>query len=86
MTQDSHPAQPTPTRRSLLKLLAGIGVGTPAFQRALAFQAEQGHQVTIETVKEATESCPGVVATIATAVRRDARGRVELRDAACPAF
>ena len=43
----------TPSRRSLLKVLAGLGVGTPAFQRALALQAEQGHQVTADTVKEA---------------------------------
>jgi len=34
-------------------LLAGLGIGTSAFQRALAYQTEQGHQVTAETVKEA---------------------------------
>ncbi|MFP6678509.1 MAG: amidase [Pirellulaceae bacterium] len=44
---------PSPSRRTLLQCLVGLGIGTPAFQRALAIQAEDAHQVTAETVKEA---------------------------------
>lgn len=83
MTQDSHPARPTPTRRSLLKLLAGIGVGTPAFQRALALQAEQGHQVTMETVKEA-EWVAGI--SLTDQQRKAAEGSLQRLQQQCDAM
>ncbi len=42
-----------PTRRHLLKLLAGLGVGSSVFQRALAAQAEQAPAVTAEMIQQA---------------------------------
>ena len=51
---DDTPAAPSrPTRRHLLKALAGLGVGCPVFQRALAAQAEQAPAVTAEMIKQA---------------------------------
>jgi hypothetical protein len=43
----------TPTRRHLLKALAGLGVGSAVFQRALAAQAEKAPAVTPEMVQQA---------------------------------
>lgn len=43
--------QPT-TRRSVLGVLAGLGIGTGAFRRALAARAEEG-EITLDTVKQA---------------------------------
>lgn len=40
-------------RRTLLKALAALGVGTPVFQRALAAQAEKTAKITPEMVKQA---------------------------------
>lgn len=42
-----------PSRRSYLQALAALGIGTPAFQRALAAQAEEPHTLSAETVKQA---------------------------------
>jgi Asp-tRNA(Asn)/Glu-tRNA(Gln) amidotransferase A subunit family amidase len=54
---DHHPASdssfPTPNRRQLFGVLAGLGVGSTVFQRALAAQAEQTGRVTAEMVKQA---------------------------------
>jgi Asp-tRNA(Asn)/Glu-tRNA(Gln) amidotransferase A subunit family amidase len=49
---DSTPA-PEPTRRHLLKALAGLGVGSAVFQRALAADAEKVVTVTPEMVQQA---------------------------------
>jgi Asp-tRNA(Asn)/Glu-tRNA(Gln) amidotransferase A subunit family amidase len=49
-----HPtAAHRPTRRHFFRLLAGLGIGTPVFQRALAAQAEQGPAVTTEMIRQA---------------------------------
>ncbi len=40
-------------RRTLLKMLAGLGVGTSVFHRALAAQAQQDEQVTAEMIQQA---------------------------------
>src|SRR5882757_6171278 len=40
-------------RRWMLAALAGVGVGTAAFQRALAWQAEQAGRVTPELIQQA---------------------------------
>jgi Asp-tRNA(Asn)/Glu-tRNA(Gln) amidotransferase A subunit family amidase len=42
-----------PTRRHLLQLIAGLGVGTTVFQRALAAEAEKAVTVTAEMVAQA---------------------------------
>ena len=42
-----------PSRRTLLKGLAGLGVGTATFRRALAAQAAQAGAVTPEMIKQA---------------------------------
>jgi Asp-tRNA(Asn)/Glu-tRNA(Gln) amidotransferase A subunit family amidase len=57
MTADDRPADPTPapapTRRHLLKVLAGLGVGSAVFRRALAADAEKVVTVTPEMVQQA---------------------------------
>jgi Asp-tRNA(Asn)/Glu-tRNA(Gln) amidotransferase A subunit family amidase len=52
MTADPTPA-PAPTRRHLLKVLAGLGVGSAVFRRALAADAEKVVTVTPEMVQQA---------------------------------
>jgi Asp-tRNA(Asn)/Glu-tRNA(Gln) amidotransferase A subunit family amidase len=44
---------PAPTRRHLLKTLAGLGIGSAVFQRALAADAEKAVAVTPEMVQQA---------------------------------
>ena len=41
------------SRRSVIGVLAGLGIGTAAFQRALALQAEQAGKVTPELIQQA---------------------------------
>jgi Asp-tRNA(Asn)/Glu-tRNA(Gln) amidotransferase A subunit family amidase len=62
MTRDDQTADVTtfaptpeaaPTRRHLLKALAGLGVGSAVFQRALVAQAEKALTVTPEMVEQA---------------------------------
>jgi Asp-tRNA(Asn)/Glu-tRNA(Gln) amidotransferase A subunit family amidase len=55
MSADDRPDDPTPapTRRHLLKTLAGLGVGSAVFQRALAADAEKVVTVTAEMVQQA---------------------------------
>ena len=43
MTADDVPP-PAPTRRHLLKALAGLGVGSAVFQRALAADGREGRR------------------------------------------
>ena len=43
----------TPTRRRLFQLLAGLGVGSAVFQRALAADAEKASKVTPEMIRQA---------------------------------
>jgi Asp-tRNA(Asn)/Glu-tRNA(Gln) amidotransferase A subunit family amidase len=52
---DDHTAPPT--RRHLLKVLAGLGVGSAVFQRALAVAAEKAVTVTPEMVAQAEWIC-----------------------------
>src|SRR5262245_37520008 len=72
------------TRRSVLASLAGLGLGTAAFQRALAAQAEQAGQVTPEMITQA-EWIAGITLTeedrksVAGAVARDRRRYETLR-------
>lgn len=84
------------SRRRLLALLAGVGVGTCAFQRALAAQAEQAGQVTPELIEQA-EWIAGIQLTeedrrsVAAAVERDQRKfealrKVELKNSVPPAL
>ncbi len=49
----SSPSPSSPTRRRLLGLLAGLGVGPAVFQRALASQAEKPGEVTLDMVRQA---------------------------------
>src|SRR5207244_4261429 len=42
-----------PTRRRALKVLAGLGIGTVVFQRALAQEATKAKTVTADMVKQA---------------------------------
>jgi Asp-tRNA(Asn)/Glu-tRNA(Gln) amidotransferase A subunit family amidase len=42
-----------PTRRRLLQLLAGLGIGSAVFQRALAAAAEKAPAVTVDMVRQA---------------------------------
>ncbi len=55
MTAADQPADttPAPTRRHLLKALAGLGVGSAVFRRALAAEAEKAVTVTPEMVQQA---------------------------------
>ena len=55
------------TRRHVLTALAGLGLGSAAFQRALAAQAEEAGQVTPEMIAEADRSR---LLTIARRARR----------------
>src|SRR5690348_16285543 len=41
------------TRRSVLGALSGLGIGSAAFQRALALQAAQAGKVTTEMIQQA---------------------------------
>lgn len=90
--EEPHPL----TRRRVLAALAGLGLGTAAFQRALAAQAEQGMEVTPELIKQA-EWIAGITLTdedrksVAEAVERDRRRfetlrKVELVNSVPPAF
>jgi len=57
MSSDDRPADTTPetapTRRHLLKVLAGLGIGTTVFQRALAAEADKPVAVTPEMIQQA---------------------------------
>lgn len=72
------------SRRTLLASLAGLGLGTAAFQRALAAQAAQAEQVTPEMIQQA-EWIAGITLTdedrkaVAGAVARDRRRYETLR-------
>src|SRR5436190_3729292 len=52
-SDDNSSARERLTRRGVLGILAGMGVGTAAFQRALAWQAEQAGKVTPEQIQQA---------------------------------
>ena len=80
---ESNVSEPTSadrpiSRRNVLAALAGIGVGTLAFQRALAAQAETAGKVTPELILQA-EWIAGITITeddrkaVAGAVERDQR-------------
>src|SRR6516165_10685405 len=50
----SVPAQnPSPSRRQILSLLAGLGIGSAVFQRALAAQTEKASVLTPEMIQQA---------------------------------
>src|SRR3954452_15978004 len=83
-------------RRQMLRALAGLGVGTAAFQRAVAWQAGQSGKVTPELIEQA-EWIAGITLTeeerkaIATTVERDQRRfetlrKVELTNSLPPAM
>src|SRR5260370_23350137 len=42
-----------PSRRQLLRILGGLGIGSAVFQRALVAQAQPGASVTQDMVKQA---------------------------------
>lgn len=84
------------TRRTVLGILSGLGLGSAAFQRALAWQAEQAGKVTSELIQQA-EWIAGITLTeeerkaIATTVERDQRRfetlrKVELTNSVPPAI
>src|SRR5262245_40582028 len=84
------------SRRKGLAALAGLGVGTAACQRAVAWQAEQSGKVTAELIQQA-EWIAGITLTdeertaIATTVERDQRRfeslrKVELTNSVPPAM
>lgn len=84
------------SRRHLLAALAGIGVGTVAFQRALAAQGEQAGKVTPELIQQ-SEWIAGITLTeedrksVADAVQRDQRKfellrKVDLKNSVPPAL
>jgi Asp-tRNA(Asn)/Glu-tRNA(Gln) amidotransferase A subunit family amidase len=84
------------SRRHLLAVLAGIGVGTVPFQRALAAQAEQAEAVTPELIRQ-SEWIAGITLTqedrksVADAVQRDQRKfevlrKVDLKNSVPPAL
>jgi Asp-tRNA(Asn)/Glu-tRNA(Gln) amidotransferase A subunit family amidase len=53
-TSDTPPTESAaPSRRQLLAALAGIGIGSTVFQRALAAQAEKEAKITAEMVQQA---------------------------------
>ena len=76
-------------RRRLLAVLAGAGVGTATFQRALAWQAEQAGKVTPELIQQA-EWIAGIALgeddrkAIAASVERDQRRYEALRKVDLP--
>src|SRR5262245_57863865 len=88
---------PSPvTRRGVLAALTGLGLGTAAFQRALAWQAEQAGKVTPELVQQA-EWIAGITLTdddrktIANSIQRDQSRfdtlrKVELTNSVPPAL
>lgn len=53
-----QPESPTnrPHRRKALKALAGLGIGTAVFHRALAAQTENAAHITAEMVKQIIET------------------------------
>jgi Asp-tRNA(Asn)/Glu-tRNA(Gln) amidotransferase A subunit family amidase len=61
----------------------GLGIGTPAFQRALAFQADDAQQVTVDTVK-AAEWIAGI--TLTDEQREQARRSLERHGKQCEAI
>lgn len=84
------------SRRHVLAALAGVGVGTIAFQRALAAQAEQAGKVTPELIEQA-EWIAGIKLSeedrksVAAAVERDQRKfealrKVDLKNSVPPAL
>ncbi len=88
--------EPLLTRRNLLTTLAGIGVGTVAFQRALAAQAEQAGKITPELIQQ-SEWIAGITLTeedrksVAGAVQRDQQKfevlrKVDLKNSVPPAL
>lgn len=84
------------SRRQLLAALASVGVGTAAFQRALAAQAEQAGKITPELIQQ-SEWIAGITLTeddrksVAGAVERDQRKfdalrKVDLKNSVPPAL
>jgi Asp-tRNA(Asn)/Glu-tRNA(Gln) amidotransferase A subunit family amidase len=84
------------SRRRALSILSGLGVGSVAFQRALAWQAEQAGKITAETIQQA-EWIAGITLSdedrkaIAGSVERDQRRyealrKVELNNSVPPAL
>ena len=84
------------SRRQLLAALASVGVGTVAFQRALAAQAEQARKITPELIQQ-SEWIAGITLTeedrksVAGAVERDQRKfealrKVDLKNSVPPAL
>src|SRR5687767_13623153 len=84
------------SRRQLLAALASVGVGTVAFQRALAAQAEQAGKITPELIQQ-SEWIAGITLTeedrksVAGAVQRDQRKfetlrKVDLKNSVPPAL
>ena len=71
-TSNEHPA--TLTRRGALATLAGMGLGTVVFQRALVAQAQEGGRVTPEMVQQA-EWIAGI--TLTDDERKAAAGAVQ---------
>ena len=94
-TTVSTPDRPL-SRRNVLAALAGLGIGTAAFQRALAAQAEAAGKVTPELIQQA-EWIAGITITeedrkaVASAVERDQRKfdvlrKVDLKNSVPPAL
>jgi Asp-tRNA(Asn)/Glu-tRNA(Gln) amidotransferase A subunit family amidase len=52
-TSQSSLSVPLTHRRQLLQLLAGLGVGSAVFQRALAAQTEEAGKVTLDMIRQA---------------------------------
>ncbi len=53
LAEEEPLADETSSRRSILKALAALGVGTATFRRAVAAQAEPAGKVTAEMIKQA---------------------------------
>src|SRR5881296_2633820 len=86
----------TLSRRGVLAILASAGMGTTAFRRALAWQAEQAGKITPEMIQQ-SEWIAGITLSdddrkaIAASVERDQRRyealrKVELVNSVPPAF
>src|SRR5689334_25169247 len=86
----------TLSRRRALSMIGGLGIGSVAFQRALAWQAEQAGKITPELIQQA-EWIAGITLSdedrkaIASSVERDQRRyealrKVELNNSVPPAF